>query len=377
MRTLILSLLFTLGLGAGGHAFAQEKPVEDQPPYSMPTQDLFTDEELKTQFEYRNATPYGDESLAVSLPCRTSWKWAEVKSDAKESYQKLIPLVRAEAPDDPTVAIEMKYILLQHDVRLEDWVAWFLEAQGMFTVGGQVGTYFGRRTADGLAEYKADGGAVHVARIGFFKSGNRIYMTAGSAPKDKYERYAKEFALAVTRATPKQLSTEEFAEPVKEYKFRAPRKLGFIYPASWTLSEVKDTPPGIGAAELFLGDPKKPTGLIKVRVYSREKIQTLTVDKATWTIFEELKAAASDLEMVAKPHELEAATELFPGKGRMAVYEVKLGTTPMEVHELILEREDTIFSVHLVTPPKERLPYPWLINRRAFEIVGMKLRLES
>ena len=62
----------------------------------------------------------------------------------------------------------------------------------------------------------------------------------------------------------------------------------------------------------------------------------------------------------------------FPGK--IAAYEVSLDGTPTEVRILILGNDDSFFAICLVTPPREKIPGAWLVNQRAFEIAGMRVR---
>lgn len=376
MRALLLFALALLGACLVAPACADDPPKEEDPPYSMPTENIFTDDELTTKFEYRKSKPYGDETLALVLPCRTTWKWIDVAAGAKQDVNRMVPLARVEPCDDPDVAIEMKYLQLTREVRLEDWVDFFMDTQGMFCVHGQAGTYHGRKMLDTLAEFKATDGRLFVARIGFFKNGNRIYMIAGSAPKEKYESYTDEFGLAVTSATPITLSTNVFAEPMREYEFPIGKKYAFTYPASWTVKELSGTPEGVTAVDLFQAEETQPVGLIKVRVYRKECIEGIDVEKVTYSVFEEIKEAAPKLELKEKSQEMEARTEEFPGAGKMVVYKGEMDGAPIEVHELVLDSPEAIFSIHLITPPKQKAPMLWMVNRRAWELVGARIRCE-
>ncbi len=374
-RFALLCLFFLILLASS--TWAQEpakEPEEPDPPYSMPTEDIFTPDELNTKFEYRKAKPFGDESLALVLPCRSAWKWVDLKHPVKADTEHLVPLARVEPYDDRDVSIEMKYVVLPREVKLEDWIDFFVDTQSMHVLHAQRGTYHERRVLDILAEFKVQDGRTYVARAGFFKAGNRIWMIAGSAPEDKYEQYAGDFGLAVTAATPVLLSTDEFAETMKEYRFPVGRKFSFTYPASWTLVEIADLPPGIGAVDICWEGTSKPVGLIKVRTYLKERVDGIDVQKVSWSVFEEIKGLDKDFEILEKIQELESDTPLFPGPGKMCVYRISLQGTPLELHELVLDSPDALFAIYLITPSREQAPRLWMINHRAWEIVGMQIR---
>lgn len=375
----VRSLLFLLALSVClvAPAFGEDPPKEEEnPPYSMPTENIFTDDELCTKFENRKTKPYGDDTLALVLPCRTSWKWIEVASGAKQDPNRMVPLARAEPCDDPDISVEMKYIQLTREVRLEDWVDFFMDTQGMFCVHGQAGTYHDRKMLDTIAEFKGTDGRLFVARIGFFKNADRIYMIAGSAPKDKYETYSAEFGLAVTSATPLTLSTNAFAEPMREYSFPLGKKLTFTYPASWLVKELSGTPEGVTAVDLYQAEEKKPVGVIKVRVYAKDRIEGIDVQKVTWSVLDEIHDGVPSLQLKDNPLEMEARTEEFPGAGKMVVYQAEIDGAPIEIHELVLDSPETLFSAYLITPPKQKAPMLWMVNRRAWELVGARIRCE-
>lgn len=352
---------------------AAEEPAD--PPYSMPTENIFTADELATKFEYRKSVPYGDATLAVLLPCRPTWKWLELSNPTKLDSNRMVPLARVEPPDDPDVAIEMKVITLPREVRLEDWVDFFADTQGLFVVHGQAGNYHGRHVLDTVCEFQVKDGRTFVARAGFFKCGKRVYMIAGSAPKDKYEEWSADFGLAVTSGTPVTLETNDFAEPMREYRFPAGRKYAFTHPASWSLKELSDLPTGVNAVDLFQEDEKAPVALIKVRVFDKTRIEGIDVEKVTWTVLEEVKSASPKFEVLDKIRELPASTEEFPGPGKMVIYRADLDGSPIEIHELVLDGPESIFSAHLITAPKQRAPWLWMVNRRAWEIVGARIKI--
>ncbi len=345
----------------------------DPPPWSMPNENIFPDDVLAREFEYRRSVPFGEESLGLRLPCRSDWKWAALTSDTKGHHNRMVTLARVESPGDREVALEMKYLLLREDVKLEDWVDYFLDVQGLVAVSGRVATYHERRTVDVVAELREPDGRVFVARLGFFKNADRIWLTVGSAPRAKYEQYAREFGVAVTGATPATLSTAEFAEPLRDARLEAPYPLGFAFPESWTLVPADEPPDGVGAVDLRHEEAQSLRGLIKIRLYAKDRIPGFDVEKAGWSVFEELKSDWPDLQPKERLSILEATTSDFPGKGRMAVYSVAVGGEEAEVHELILDRPEAVAAVVLISfrPTRARLGH--LFNRRAWEIVGMKL----
>lgn len=342
---------------------------------SMPVENIFPDDVLGKEFEYRKTVPFGEAALALALPCRTTWKWVEVKSDTKGHYNRFVTLARVEAPGEPEVAIEVKYILLRQEVKLEEWVDCFLDSQEMTAVKGRVGEYQDRHTVDAVAEFKVDDGRTFAARMGFFKNGNRIFLTAGSAPRDKYETWAREFGVAVTGATPQTLLDSEFAEPLAVHAFAEPRKLSFSYPASWTARPISKTPPGVGAVDLFYDEPESPKGLIKVRVYAKDKIPGFDVERATWSVFEEIKEGAPDLEMKEKLSEAPASTKDFPGAGKQVVYSVRLGGASVQVHELVLDGKDTVLSIVLISSAENKARLAHIVNHRAWEIIADHISL--
>ncbi len=370
LRLLLAAAILPVCLARG-----EEPPKEpDDPPYSMPTEEIYSDDVLKTKFEYRKTVPYGDPTLAVLIPSRTTWKWVTVAHPNKIDTERMVPLARVEVPDDPEVAVEMKYIVLLREVNLTDWVDFFMVSQGMHVVHAQGGVYHGRPTIDTLCEFKVPDGRIFVARVAFFKNANRIYVTSGSCPQAKYETYAEEFGLAVTSATPVALSQEEFAEPVMEYRFPVGKKYSFTYPASWAVRDLSELPTGVSAVDLFHEKPATPVGLIKVRVFNRERVEGMTLDTVTWTVFEELKSASGELRVEEKLDEKEAATSLFPQTGKMVVYKADLGGSPIEIHEAVFANDSSFFGVYLITPPSWRAPRLYMVNRRAWEIVQMRIR---
>lgn len=352
-------------------AVGQDQDPDDAGTYSMPVAGLFPDDVLAEEFEYRRSVPYDDEDLAIALPVRTDWRWLELRGDPALATARMVPLAACHPPREPSILIEMKFMRLEREVKIEDWVDIFLAHQKMFPVAGQIGTYHERKVVDSVCEYKDENGTLRVARIGFFKTADLIFMTAGSAPKDDYETYAREFALAVTAGTPQRIAEYPFAERMITFE-----NLGgydFDYPASWNETASDFSEKGIEYIDLYSGRRTEALGLIKVRVFPRQELPDLDVDQVTWTVFGELKAKDPNVAFKAKVTELESSTKLFPGPGKMAVYEIELDGTPTVVYELVLVSDEAIVSIFLVTPSREQLPGAWLVNHRAWVIVGQSI----
>ncbi len=368
-----LTLAFLLPLCT---RIAAEDPPMSQPSLpSMPTQDIFPDEILAREFEHRKSVPFEDETLALSLSSRTDWKWVPVTSDTKGHHNRMVTLARVEPPGDPDVAIEMKYILLRHEVRLEDWIDYFLDVQGMTALVGHHGDYSGRHVVDVIAEYAAEDGRPFLARMGFLKNADRIWLVAGTAPREKYERWSREFGVAVVGSSPRHLLPGEYAEPLIEHRVESPRAFTFRCPKTWKTRVPGDIPDGTGALDLYWDDAERPHGVIKVRAYSRKIFPDFNAEKATWSVFEEIRAGAPDLKMRDKLREVEAEHPDFPGGGRVTVYSISLGGKPVEVHELVLLHPEMVVSLVLVSSAELHSRPAHLANHRAWDLAGRTLKL--
>ena len=367
--TLLLTFAALGFVASRGHA--QESDVQDS--RWRPLRTLFSQEQLATDFEFRRSVPYGDRSLKIRLPCRKKWTWVKVQLPAEVDRRRLVPLARVIVPEAPEVVLEMKVTELEREVRLEDWVDAFLDSQKMLAIEGGVESFEGRRIVDAVVRYRVEE-KERIGRVSFFKDGHRIYLVVGSAPEELYEKYAKEFALAALQGAPEILTGKLYAEKMNTLKVAGRPAFSLKYPASWQVESMPDVPVGVDANDLFRGDYEKPEGLIRVRIYSRRKLPEMDLEKGIWSLLAEVENAGFDLEGVRRIESMPAESEFFSDGGKMQIYRGDLDGDPVEFHVLVLQSSNSVFGALLVTPARETNRSAWMINRRAWELVGMTLR---
>lgn len=344
----------------------------------MPVGPLFTQAELDSEFETRRTTPFEDDTLSLSLGVRQSWKWVPLVTGQKSSTERLVPLVRCEADGDPEAAVEVKYVTLTHEVDLRDWIDLFVDSQQTEVLAGQTGNYETESVVDALMRYRdpsETAGEPFVARIGFVKDGNRVFVVSGSARESRFLAHAKEFALAIVSFNLLHPSETRFAEELLSASIETRPPMYFDHPSSW-LSSAIDSSEGAVGVDLSHGSSEKPVAAILVRVYDKSTTQALDPEKLAWSFFEEARSGAEAISLDRQALDIEAKSELFERPGRLRVYELTLDGVPLVARLLVLEDDVRWYTIGAIGPSRERTPILWMITKRAFELCCQSLRFE-
>jgi len=336
---------------------------------AMPSENLYDQENIKQNFFDLKATPFDKPEMAFSLlvPKEFIDKPLKVSPDlVNNPTSAFVPLSEQLAPeDDPGHArIEVRFVKLDLELKLVDWVNHFLEASGYTVLKRKRGEYNGRKVEDVLVRVK-EKGFNYVVRMAFSRHGNRIFLVACSAEEPFFNRYAKPFGAAVISFTPQNKSESPYAEPMTTYVNPGPPPLEFRYPKSWVRKEADGLPAGKVGVDLSLRANEKTVGFIHIKGISKglDEFPDLIINKMR----KDFKDAGVGFIAKTRTADLNPKT---PGPlAKLTVWDVTVKGVPGEVAMLLLGNDEYFVALSLMMPERKKNPYAWMTAWRVFELI--------
>lgn len=326
---------------------------------------LFSEEQLRQEFNNLTAAPFQREELAFSMLVPKDWRDNPLKVPAEivtNATVACVPLSEQLAPEDEPghARIEVRYTKLDLVVRLPDWVEQFITTAGYKLLRHQHAVFNGREVEDNLVRV-LQGGKSYIARLTFSKHGERIFLVSGSAEEAHFNRYARIFGAAAVSFTPRLKSTSAFAEPMKVYVNPGPPPIEFRYPASWKVKEPDETPPGISGVNLLLSSAGKVVGYLHVKAISRSNKEFPQLIKAKQ--LDDFKSAG--VKLVVKSRTLDL---VGPAPDKVDVWDIVNGGVPGELAVTVLAGKHAFMSLAMMMPIRKQNPWAWMTAWRVFEI---------
>ncbi len=345
------------------------KPALPAETLVMPTQDIYPQEVLNGEFVSCVSKPFDDPALSFQITSRKTWKWETLSVRVKESDVDFLPIAIVHGPDAGGVAVTLQagYRIVEREVAVEDYLQAYAEGLGYQILKEQWGTYSDRRVYEILARTDL-GGVDCLVRMALSRDHNRFFLVCGFSTASEYLNFAKEIGVALVSFHLLQPSGKQYSEEMIEQRFDAP-KLSFLCPKSWLLKPAKNAPEGIAVCDLSHGSEEVGiVGWIRVKIHSRTVYPDFCAPEYLSSFREEL----ADLKYLADVPIFNAPIEpvgKFLQGGRYIIMPATRDGKVSEIRLVILPTKDSWLVLSLLSPPRDRGPVEWMINKRAFEIV--------
>jgi hypothetical protein len=334
-----------------------------------PAENLFPVEEIRENFNELKTTPFGRDDLALSILVPKDWRDIRLKVPrevANNADANFVPLCRQMAPEGESghPMIEVRYVQLDMEIGLTDFVINYLDVNGIQPLIHNHGKFNDRQVEDVVISNMQDGESF-VARMTFSRHGDKIFLVVGSAQRDYFMYWAKAFGVAAVSFTPRRKPDSEFAEPMTTFVKPGPPYLEFRYPTSWVLQEPADLSPGKVGTDVVLMVDQTTFGYIHAKAVIKTpdispNLALLRLKRdfrnGGITVGEQLRESCLDS---SQPKPL----------ARLQVWSAMVDGKPGELATLVLENSSTIYSLGLLVPPRKKNILAWMNSWRVFEIV--------
>ncbi len=357
-----------------------DETMPDLPPETlvMPSKDIYPQEVLSSEFVDHRTVPFDDRALEFTFTCRKTWTWHGLSVPSKEDELDFVPLAFVSGPETaeaPSI-IQVGYRLCEREVDLQDYLEAYCELLGYKILKAQWCNYSGRTVYDVLVRTKARG-IDSLARLALSRDGQRLFLVSGICASAGYPQLAKEIGVAVVSFELVNPSGKAYCEEMKEHKMTEPVKASFTYPGSWTLKAAAKCPAGIGVVDIRHGDAEVGAiGWIRLKVVDRATYPKVGADENVLALADEMTEQGF---VFGKPL-FSGAPAVQDGKflegGRVLIYPVSKGDIKSEVRLVVVPTKKAWFVLSLLTPQRPSGMMPWMVNKRAYEIVYETLKPE-
>lgn len=345
------------------------KPALPPETLVMPTRDIFPQEVLNGEFVNNVSKPFDDPTLAFQITARKTWKWETLRVRVKASDVDFLPIAIVHGPDAGGVAVTLQagYRIVEREVAVEDYLEAYAQGLGYQILKEQWGTYSDRQVYEILARTDFNG-VDCLVRMALSRDHNRFFLVCGFSAASEYLNFAKDIGVALVSFHLLQPTGKKYSEEVCEQRLDAPN-LSFVYPKSWTAKVAKNAPKGISVCDVSHGNETAGlVGWIRVKAHSRAVYPSGAAPAYLASFREDLADAGflPDVPIFDAPI---APSGKFLAGGRFLIMPATKDGKVSEVRLVILPTQDAWLVLSLLSPPRDRGPVEWMINKRAFEIV--------
>ena len=344
----------------------------------LPTKNLYTDQELQKRFYNMSFRPFERDDLAFSMLVQKDWKDIPIKVPKKQLEQEsawLIPLAKVMAPKGKRgiASIAVRYIKVPFEVKLSDWVDYYLKGNGLQPLLRRSGTFNGRRVEEVLWRSVQEG-KTYLARMTLSRHGARLFIIVCSALETSFRQYARIFSAAAISFAVKNKATSEFAEPMKIYAGKRAPVLRFHYPASWTAKEPEGLPKGKSGVDISLRR-KLAGGKARTLAFLHIKGISKTLNRSPDEIMEGIKKDFMDAGIKLQgPMDHTEITKRFSGRAMRAKrWSVLIAGEAGELAVAVFARHDGPIAMGLLVPSFKSGPLAWMAGYRELEIAARDL----
>jgi hypothetical protein len=343
---------------------------------AAPYNNLFSNENPRESFVNMRIRPYDRDDLAFTFLIHKSWRDIPVvvQPDALTHDSEVpVPLTEQRAPEaEPGFPlIEVRYLRLELEVSLKDWVDYYLSMMNYTPLLRQSGT-FNERDVEDIIIRSVEDSVPYIARLTFSRHGNRMFLVIGSAAESIYGKYAKMFGLATVSFTVKDKSSNEFVEKMIRFRSQTDPELSFQHPESWDVKLSENAPKGKAAADIGLQLRDVTTEIQKLMSMIRVKQVAGKVGETPEQVLSNLKKDFSDSDLVFKRRicMADVNTSLAAPLGKLYTWDVTVSGSPAELSCLLVPKGTDTVALGLLVPKKEDNAYVWMSAWRVFEIVA-------
>jgi hypothetical protein len=236
------------------------------------------------------------------------------------------------------------------------------------------GTFNKRKVEEALVSHRQHS-KTYVARMTFYKDGDRVFLVSGSSLENEFSRYAESFAAAAVSFNIHEKVYPPYAEPINTFSAAGVLKLRFTYPKSWEIEEFSGQESGKAVVELKFvsrdekGQVLKTFGYILVRAIAEGTGET------PGQIFSQVKNDFKDMQMAFGSCTLKAdlAPTLEMPLGKLEKWDITVGGTPGEAAFLALPHRSGFVAMGLFSMHRKDNLLAWMHSWRVFEMVATDL----
>lgn len=288
-----------------------------------------------------------------------NWKLAG-SSEEPLSADTPSAIAAFEAPFEPFLSIQVLGIVLKHEITAAHWLQYYLTQRGW--ISNDVAAN-GPRKARASCTLSVNGLAM-AGLLTATVNGNTLILLQSLCPINRFEAAKDVLNLGVRSFTIAAPVDPNIVEPWTAVQLTP--KIGFQFPASWSMRRPTDAPPGKAAVDwMRLNDRQIVQGMVRLK--SIDRTQMTTIADAMALTVREFQDSGLEFVNAPTPKQVQAPP---PWRG-MAVIDASGRTNPQSTLHFQcygLEHDAGVVVIACMGPDAKSDFYNWAINIRAFEI---------
>lgn len=337
--------------------------------FEFPTTDRLGKAVVEQNFVRVTDRRADDPHLHFALFLPKTWRPMDLPAEVPPEDGGLVRLAlyHPDGVEPEQAAIEVAVLRQSREVDPADWLRIFLAAAGQTVLKHREVTTDAGDAPDWLT-IGLDANNPLVARWVVRKNGPHLFVVQARARIEHYPWLGDVFFFAVTRFTLLNPYQWPLAESLGTFSRRDPGNFLILYPVSWERSDDPVNHPTFLQVKLINRIEGKAVGQLVFASLARNAATT-----PERLLDDQLAALNLGGVLVSKPL-LEKGPPVDDLTETWQALFSAVGTTVgkmelMEARLFIGQRAEWCYVLLLLTPPQERMPSVWAINKRAYDIV--------
>ena len=206
-------LLLSMLLWPGSFAWGKPARVATQPPQAetakpeemLPSGNLFSAEELSSNFGVHQFTPFGDSKFSFEILVPKGWEshLSEVDPDQlAHDTEGAVPMAEFAPGGADDVGIQVLYMRVPGTVALDAFMDTYAKSNDGTIALRQKLEIKGRALQDVLMRTTDDSLGPIVNRVASFRNGDIVFIFTGWGVPEKYEQYKRAFGAVLASFNP-------------------------------------------------------------------------------------------------------------------------------------------------------------------------------